>query len=69
MSTQLERAIEKIQTKETVSVDFTQHTLEDGIVVSTQERVVKDVRRHLAHVINRSYFIGVVIYRSKRQRC
>lgn len=53
MSTQLERAIEKIQTRETVAVnvDFTQHMLEDGNIVSTQERVVKDVRqlhdRHL----------------------
>jgi serine/threonine-protein phosphatase 2B catalytic subunit len=46
MSTQLERAIEKIQTKEIVNVDFTQHMLEDGNIVSTQERVVKDVRRH-----------------------
>jgi len=44
MSTQLERAIEQIQTKEAVSVDFTQHLLEDGNVVNTQERVVKDVR-------------------------
>lgn len=43
MSTQLERAIEKIQTKEIVNVDWTQHMLEDGNTVSTQERVVKDV--------------------------
>lgn len=44
MSTQLERAIEQIQIKETVSIDFTQHMLEDGNIVNTQERVVKDVQ-------------------------
>lgn len=44
MSSQIERAIEKIVDKEPVpSIDFTQHTLEDGNVISTQERVVKDV--------------------------
>lgn len=45
MATHLERAIEKIQVKEpTPAIDFTQHTLEDGNVISTQERVVKDVQ-------------------------
>ncbi|PPQ72383.1 hypothetical protein CVT26_006743 [Gymnopilus dilepis] len=45
MSTQIERAIEQIQVKEPVpAIDFTQHTLEDGSVISTQERVVKDVQ-------------------------
>jgi serine/threonine-protein phosphatase 2B catalytic subunit len=45
MATHIERAIEKIQVKEPAqTVDFTQHTLEDGNVISTQERVVKDVR-------------------------
>jgi len=45
MATHIERAIEKIQVKEpTPIIDFTQHTLEDGNVISTQERVVKDVR-------------------------
>jgi hypothetical protein len=45
MSTHLERAIEQIQDSRNShrEVDFTQHTLEDGNVVSTQERVVKDV--------------------------
>jgi serine/threonine-protein phosphatase 2B catalytic subunit len=46
MSTHLERAIEQIQHSNTTprDVDYTQHTLDDGNVVSTQERVVKDVR-------------------------
>ncbi|KAF5318756.1 hypothetical protein D9619_010888 [Psilocybe cf. subviscida] len=45
MSTQIERAIEKIVDKEPIpTIDFTQHTLEDGNVISTQERVVKDVQ-------------------------
>lgn len=43
MATQVERAIGQIQTKTTVDIDFTQHALEDGTVVSTTERVVKDV--------------------------
>jgi hypothetical protein len=44
MSTQVERAIENIQRKNPAPpIDFTQHTLENGDVVSTQERVVKDV--------------------------
>ncbi|KAF8804628.1 serine/threonine-protein phosphatase 2B catalytic subunit A1 [Phlegmacium glaucopus] len=45
MSTQIERAIEKIQVKDPIpAIDFTQHVLEDGNVISTQERVVKDVQ-------------------------
>ncbi|KAF8632056.1 hypothetical protein AX15_002078 [Amanita polypyramis BW_CC] len=44
MSTQVERAIENIQRKNSAPVDFTQHTLENGDVVSTQERVVKEVQ-------------------------
>lgn len=45
MSTHLERAIEKIQVKQpTAEVDWTLHTLDDGNVISTQERVIKDVR-------------------------
>jgi len=61
MSTQLERAIEKIQTKEIVNVDWTQHMLEDGNIVSTQERVVKDVchyrDRHILASISSCYQI------------
>ncbi|KAJ8517106.1 hypothetical protein ONZ45_g2276 [Pleurotus djamor] len=44
MNTQIQRAIEKIQEKPTAEVDFTQHILEDGNVINTQERVVKDVQ-------------------------
>jgi len=44
--TQLERAIIQIKDKGPVpEIDFTQHQLENGYTVSTQERVVKDVRR------------------------
>lgn len=46
MSTHIERAIEKIQVKAPAppDIDYTLHTLEDGNVISTQERVVKDVQ-------------------------
>ncbi|KAG5353427.1 hypothetical protein C0989_006945 [Termitomyces sp. Mn162] len=44
MSTHMERAIEQIQVKHQPTIDWTQHTLEDGNVVSTQERVVKEVQ-------------------------
>ncbi|KAI0263073.1 Metallo-dependent phosphatase-like protein [Gloeopeniophorella convolvens] len=45
--TQLERAIIQIQDKAqapTPDVDFTQHQLENGYTISTQERVVKEVQ-------------------------
>jgi serine/threonine-protein phosphatase 2B catalytic subunit len=43
--THLERAIHQIQDKGPIpEIDFTQHQLEDGNTISTQERVVKDVR-------------------------
>jgi hypothetical protein len=46
MSTHIERAIEQIQVKQpTVEVDWTLHTLDDGNIISTQERVIKDVRQ------------------------
>jgi serine/threonine-protein phosphatase 2B catalytic subunit len=42
--TQLERAIYEVQNRATVpQLDFTQHQLENGNTVSTQERVVKEV--------------------------
>ncbi|KAF9486267.1 serine/threonine-protein phosphatase 2B catalytic subunit A1 [Pholiota conissans] len=45
MATHIERVVEKIHVKEPVpTIDYTQHTLEDGNVISTQERVVKDVQ-------------------------
>ncbi|RDB30394.1 Serine/threonine-protein phosphatase 2B catalytic subunit A1 [Hypsizygus marmoreus] len=45
MSTHIERAIEQIQVKQPAKAfDYTLHTLDDGNVISTQERVVKDVQ-------------------------
>lgn len=44
-NTQIARAIEQIQDKRQLDIDFTQHTLDDGNIISTQERVVKDVCR------------------------
>jgi hypothetical protein len=42
---QIQRAIAQMTERPAVpEIDFTQHTLEDGAVVSTQERVIKDVR-------------------------
>jgi serine/threonine-protein phosphatase 2B catalytic subunit len=44
----LVKALDQIKNKEKdkiPDIDFTQHTLEDGNVVSTQERAVKDARR------------------------
>jgi hypothetical protein len=42
--TQLERAIKEIQGRRPAQdIDFTQHQLENGFTVSTQERVVKEV--------------------------
>ena len=42
---QLERAINEIQGRRPApDIDFTQHQLENGFTVSTQERVVKEVR-------------------------
>ena len=42
---QLERAIGQIIDKGQVpEIDFTQHQLENGLMVSTQERVVKEAR-------------------------
>ena len=43
-NTQLERAIKEIQGRRPApDIDFTQHQLENGFTVSTQERVVKEV--------------------------
>jgi serine/threonine-protein phosphatase 2B catalytic subunit len=57
---QLERAIYEIQHRANVpQLDFTQHQLENGYTISTQERVVKEVRfadlptRMLLHVWDR----------------
>jgi serine/threonine-protein phosphatase 2B catalytic subunit len=41
----VEKAIEQIEHRRRPSnVDFTQHLLEDGNIISIQERVIKDVR-------------------------
>ncbi len=41
---QLERAIKAIQDRRPApDIDLTQHRLENGVTVSTQERVVKEV--------------------------
>lgn len=43
---QLDRAIDEIQRRRQgppLNIDFTQHKLGDGTIVSTQERVVKEV--------------------------
>ena len=42
---QIEKAIGQIQSKNShPEIDFTQHQLENGYTISTQERVVKEVR-------------------------
>jgi serine/threonine-protein phosphatase 2B catalytic subunit len=42
---QIEKAIHQIADKSHIpKIDFTQHQLEDGNFISTQERVIKDVR-------------------------
>lgn len=42
----IEKAIGQIQNKEPLpDIDFTQHQLENGFMISTQERVVKEVSR------------------------
>jgi serine/threonine-protein phosphatase 2B catalytic subunit len=42
---QIQRAIAQLTERAPVpEIDFTQHFLDDGSAVSTQERIVKDVR-------------------------
>ena len=69
MSTQIQRAIDKIQVKDPIPViDFTQHVLEDGTIISTQERVVKDVSVYTVYPI----YIALLNYefiRYKPRRC
>ena len=53
----LKKAIGKIQERGVVpAVDFTQHQLENGYTISTQERVVKDVRLVPYHPVHVSYY-------------
>lgn len=39
----MEKALSQIHEKPDIKVDFTQHQADDGTIISTQERVVKDV--------------------------
>lgn len=49
---QIERAIGQIKDKPSLpEIDFTQHQLENGLMVSTQERVVKEVCNLLLHSV------------------
>jgi len=46
MSTaRLRKGIQARKNRQPIEADYTQHQLEDGAFVSTQERVVKDVGR------------------------
>ncbi|KAF9455880.1 serine/threonine protein phosphatase 2B [Collybia nuda] len=59
MSSHIERAIEQIQVKQPIpEIDFTQHTLEDGNIISTQERVVKDVQAPAMHIPTNEQFFN-----------
>ncbi|OAX39675.1 Metallo-dependent phosphatase [Rhizopogon vinicolor AM-OR11-026] len=55
----VERAIEQIQHKKPPpDIDFTQHVLEDGNTISTQERVVKDVQAPAMNVPTDAQFFS-----------
>jgi hypothetical protein len=55
--TQIERAIKEIQVRRPApDIDFTQHQLENGITVSTQERVIKEVLSPLP--LNHAYSLA-----------
>lgn len=59
--TQLERAIHEIQNRVAVpELDFTQHQLENGYTVSTQERAVKEVCAPLAFPITCADVMGTI---------
>jgi serine/threonine-protein phosphatase 2B catalytic subunit len=48
----VDKAIEQIQHKQPPpNIDFTQHVLEDGNTISTQERVIKDVGTNLSFTV------------------
>ena len=58
----IEKAIGQIQHKEPLpEIDFTQHQLENGFTISTQERVVKEVCLQFA-------FMVLGEWRAERQR-
>ena len=59
---QIQKAIDQIQDKGPIpEIDFTQHQLENGFTISTQERVVKEVCLQLA-------FMVLGEWRAERQR-
>lgn len=68
---QLQRAIIQITEKQPIpEIDFTQHTLDDGSSVSTQERVIKDVRCFLLLLaLDGKSLMYHVIYRYNHPRC
>ena len=54
---QIQKAIDQIQDKGPLpEIDFTQHQLENGFTISTQERVVKEVCTPFAAL--RCIFVG-----------
>nr|GAT48835.1 serine/threonine protein phosphatase 2B catalytic subunit a1 [Mycena chlorophos] len=58
-SVQIAHAIEQIQNRPTiVEQDFTQHVLDDGTVISTQERVIKDVQAPSAGIPTPAQFFS-----------
>ena len=49
---QIQKAIDQIQDKGPIpEIDFTQHQLENGFTISTQERVVKEVCLQFAFMV------------------
>ncbi|KAJ7718693.1 serine/threonine-protein phosphatase 2B catalytic subunit A1 [Mycena maculata] len=57
--TKIAHAIEQIQNRPPVpEIDYTQHTLEDGTCISTQERVIKDVQAPSASIPTASQFFS-----------
>lgn len=52
---QIQKAIGQIQSKAPLpEIDFTQHQLENGYTISTQERVVKEVCNVLMYLYRRA---------------
>ncbi|KAJ6616511.1 serine/threonine-protein phosphatase 2B catalytic subunit A1 [Mycena sp. CBHHK59/15] len=57
--TKIAHAIEQIQNRPPIpDIDYTQHTLEDGTSISTQERVIKDVQAPSAQIPTASQFFS-----------
>lgn len=63
VQSQTQRAIAEISDKPSVpEIDFTQHQLEDGSYVSTQERVIKDVSSYILRSTMTPHSGGVIQY-------